>query len=149
MIAKRWTNLGNGDSRTDPASPALMVESEGVGITSNGLNYLGGMAMGCTRTSVIANDTLTAMNLNRISFVVMTNGSEYTFPMPKTPVIGQILIVVQGNAKINFDPQGKTIYCGGKIKTTSDKFYSSTVGQFNIFIYDGYYWQLQWINQKL
>ena len=149
MIAKRWTNLGNGDSRTDPASPALMVESEGVGITSNGLNYLGGIAMGCTRTSVITNDTLTAMNLNRISFVVMTNGSEYTFPMPKTPVIGQILIVVQGNAKINFDPQGKTIYCGGKIKTTSDKFYSSTVGQFNIFIYDGYYWQLQWINQKL
>lgn len=148
MIAKRWTNLGNGDSRTDPASPALMVESEGVGITSNGLNYLGGMAMGCTRTSVIDNDTLTAMNLNRISFVVMTNGSEYTFPMPKTPVIGQILIVVQGNAKINFDPQGNTIYCGGKIKTTSDKFYSSTVGQFNIFIYDGYYWQLQWINQK-
>mgnify|MGYP004555482637 CR=1 FL=1 len=149
MIAKRWPNLGNGDSRTDPASPALMVESEGVGITSNGLNYLGGIAMGCTRTSVITNDTLTAMNLNRISFVVMTNGSEYTFPMPKTPVIGQILIVVQGNAKINFDPQGKTIYCGGKIKTTSDKFYSSTVGQFNIFIYDGYYWQLQWINQKL
>lgn len=149
MIAKRWTNLSNGDSRTDPASPALMVESEGVGITSNGLNYLGGIAMGCTRTSVITNDTLTAMNLNRISFVVMTNDSEYTFPMPKTPVIGQILIVVQGNAKINFDPQGKTIYCGGKTKTTSDKFYSSTVGQFNIFIYDGYYWQLQWINQKL
>ena len=148
MIAKRWTNLGNGDSRTDPASPALMVESEGVGITSNGLNYLGGIAMGCTRTSVIANDTLTAMNLNRISFVVMTNDSEYTFPMPKTPVIGQILIVVQGNAKINFDPQGKTVYHGGKINTTSNKFYSSAVGQFNIFIYDGYYWQLQWINQK-
>lgn len=148
IVAKKWNSDSSGDSRVDPSVPALMVESKGVGITSFALNFLGGMAAGCIRASSITGDTLTAMHLNRISMVVMTNSSAYTFPLPKNPVEGQILIVVQGNGQIWFDTAGKTIYCGGSIRNNTRKFDSNTVGQFNIFLYDGYYWQLQFIREK-
>lgn len=84
-----------------------------------------------------------------VGLVICTNPSEMTLTLPPNPIEGQTLIIIQGStAKVWIDPNGKTIYCGGVTKTSSNKFCSNTVGQFNIFIYVNGYWQLQFINNK-
>lgn len=132
----------------DPAYAALHVDTdEGVGIRSIGGNLLGCIAQNVIRTASVTQKEQTAIDNNRVGILVMVNSSEVNVKLPKTPMVGQMLIVVQGNSRIYFDPvvSGRRLYCCGKIHTTSDKFYSDDVGQFNILIWDGYYWQLQYI----
>lgn len=132
----------------DPAYAALNVDTdEGIGIRSIGGNLLGCIAQNVIRTDSVTQKEQTAIDNNRVGILVMVNSSEVNVKLPKTPMVGQMLIVVQGNSRIYFDPvvSGRRLYCCGKIHTTSDKFYSDDVGQFNILIWDGYYWQLQYI----
>lgn len=132
----------------DPAYAALNVDTdEGIGIRSIGGNLLGCIAQNVIRTDSVTQKEQTAIDNNRVGILVMVNSREVNVKLPKTPMVGQMLIVVQGNSRIYFDPvvSGRRLYCCGKIHTTSDKFYSDDVGQFNILIWDGYYWQLQYI----
>ena len=100
------------------------------------------------RTNSVTPKEQTAIDNNRVGIIVMTNNSTVDVKLPKNPMTGQMLIVVQGNSNIDFDPvvSGRKVYCSGDIFTISNKFRSRTVGQFNIFIWDGYYWQLHYIN---
>lgn len=155
MIVRKISNgLNMGSSVSavnpvnDPAYAALHVDTdEGVGIRSIGGNLLGCIAQNVIRTASVTQKEQTAIDNNRVGILVMVNSSEVNVKLPKTPMVGQMLIVVQGNSRIYFDPvvSGRRLYCCGKIHTTSDKFYSDDVGQFNILIWDGYYWQLQYI----
>lgn len=155
MIVRKISNGLNLDSSVsavnpvnDPAYAALHVDTdEGVGIRSIGGNLLGCIAQNVIRTASVTQKEQTAIDNNRVGILVMVNSSEVNVKLPKTPMVGQMLIVVQGNSRIYFDPvvSGRRLYCCGKIHTTSDKFYSDDVGQFNILIWDGYYWQLQYI----
>lgn len=155
MIVRKITkgsNMGSTVSAVnnvfDPAYAALNVDTdEGIGIRSIGGNLLGCIAQNVIRTGSVTTEEQTAIDNNRVGILVMVNSSEVNVKLPKTPMVGQMLIVVQGNSRIYFDPvvSGRRLYCCGKIHTTSDKFYSDDVGQFNILIWDGYYWQLQHI----
>lgn len=132
----------------NPAYAALHVDTdEGIGIRSIGGNLLGCIAQNVIRTGSVTQKEQTAIDNNRVGILVMVNSSEVNVKLPKTPMVGQMLIVVQGNSRIYFDPvvSGRRLYCCGKIHTTSDKFYSDDVGQFNILVWDGYNWQLQYI----
>lgn len=132
----------------NPAYAALHVDTdEGIGIRSIGGNLLGCIAQNVIRTASVTTKEQTAIDNNRVGIIVMTNSSVVDIKLPKNPMTGQMFIVIQGNSRIYFDPvvSGRRLYCCGKIHTTSDKFYSDDVGQFNILIWDGYNWQLQYI----
>lgn len=155
MIVRKLSNGLNLNSSVsarnpvnNPAYAALHVDTdEGIGICSIGGNLLGCIAQNVIRTGSVTQKEQTAIDNNRVGILVMVNSSEVDVKLPKTPMVGQMLIVVQGNSRIYFDPvvSGRRLYCCGKIHTTSDKFYSDDVGQFNILVWDGYNWQLQYI----
>lgn len=155
MIVRKISNALNLNSSSgarnpvnNPAYAALHVDTdEGIGIRSIGGNLLGCIAQNVIRTGSVTQKEQTAIDNNRVGILVMVNSSEVDVKLPKTPMVGQMLIVVQGNSRIYFDPvvSGRRLYCCGKIHTTSDKFYSDDVGQFNILVWDGYNWQLQYI----
>lgn len=155
MIIRKYSlyDYGTGDYQlvrdySDPAAAALNVDTDGgIGIRSIGGNLLGCIAQNVLITSGPSTKEQNAIDNNRVGIIVMTNSSNVDVKLPKYPMAGQMLIVIQGNSRIYFDPvvSGRRLYCCGKIHTTSDKFYSDDVGQFNILIWDGYNWQLQYI----
>ena len=85
-----------------------------------------------------------------IGVVICTNGSDMTLTLPVRPLEGQTLIIIQGNAnRVYIVPYGdEKIYCHGQTRDKNNKFYSGTIGQFNIFVYVRGAWQLQWMNQQ-
>lgn len=87
---------------------------------------------------------------NGIGVVLCTNGSEMTLTLPANPLEGQTLIIIQGSAsRVYIVPSGnEVIYCGGFTRDKNNKFYSGTIGQFNIFVFINNNWQLQWMNYK-
>lgn len=155
IIIRKYSlyDYGTGDYQTvrdysDPSTAALNVDTDGgIGIRSIGGNLLGCIAQNVLSMSAAGNVQQNAINNNRVGIILMTNSSAVDIKLPKYPMTGQMLIVIQGNSRIYFDPvvSGRRLYCCGKIHTTSDKFYSDDVGQFNILIWDGYNWQLQYI----
>ena len=155
MIVRKISNALNLNSSSgarnpvnNPAYAALHVDTdEGVGIRSIGGNLLGCIAQNVIRTGSVTAKEQVAIDNNRVGIIVMLNSSGADIKLPKNPITGQMLIVIQGNSRIYFDPvvSGRRLYCCGKIHTTSDKFYSDDVGQFNILVWDGTYWQLQYI----
>lgn len=155
VIIRKYSlyDYGTGDYQTvrdysDPSAAALNVDTDGgIGIRSIGGNLLGCIAQNVLSMSAAGNVQQNAINNNRVGIILMTNSSAVDIKLPKYPMTGQMLIVIQGNSRIYFDPvvSGRRLYCCGKIHTTSDKFYSDDVGQFNILIWDGYNWQLQYM----
>lgn len=87
---------------------------------------------------------------NGIGVVICTNGSDITLTLPAKPLEGQTLIIIQGSAsRVCIVPYGdEKIYCHGQTRDKNTKFYSGTIGQFNIFVYVRGAWQLQWMNYK-
>ena len=73
-----------------------------------------------------------------------------TLTLPVNPVDGQTLIIIQGSSgKVYIVPHGnEKIWCHGEARDKNTKFYSGTIGQFNIFVYANDDWQLQWMNYK-
>lgn len=155
VIIRKYSlyDYGTGDYQavrdySDPSAAALNVDTDGgIGIRSIGGNLLGCIAQNVLSMSAAGNVQQNAINNNRVGIILMTNSSAVDIKLPKYPMTGQMLIVIQGNSRIYFDPvvSGRRLYCCGKIHTTSDKFYSDYVGQFNILIWDGYNWQLQYM----
>lgn len=85
-----------------------------------------------------------------IGVVICTNGSEITLTLPANPIEGQTLIIIQGSDKrVYIVPYGdEVIYCGGQTRDKSNKFFSGTIGQFNIFVFIRGNWQLQFVNNR-
>lgn len=82
---------------------------------------------------------------NGIGVVICTNYSDITLTLPVNPLEGQTLIIIQGSAsRVYIVPYGdEKIYCHGQTRDKNNKFYSGTIGQFNIFVYVRGAWQLQ------
>ena len=156
MIVRKITkgsNMGNTSSAInsvdDPFYAALHVDTdEGIGIRSIGGNLLGSIAQNVIRTNSVSPKEQTAIDNNRVGIIVMLNSSTVDVKLPKNPITGQMLIVVQANSRVNFDPvvSDRKVYCSGDLYTLPDKFNSRTVGQFNFFVWDGYVWQVHYIN---
>ena len=87
---------------------------------------------------------------NGIGVVICTNGYDITLTLPANPLEGQTLIIIQGStSRVSIIPYGdEKIYCHGETRDKNTKFYSGTIGQFNIFVYVRGAWQLQWMNYK-
>ena len=148
MIVRKITKGLNMNTVNDPFHAALHVDTDQcIGIRSIGGNLLGCIAQNVIRTDYVTEKEQTAIDNNRVGIIVMVNSNYTDIKLPKNPMKGQMLIVIQGNNRIYFDPvvSGRKLYCSGVIHTTSDKFYSGDVGQFNILVWDGYNWQLQYI----
>ena len=156
MIVRKITkgsNMGSTSSAInsvdDPFYAALHVDTdEGIGIRSIGGNLLGSIAQNVIRTDSVTQKEQTAIDNNRVGIIVMTNSSTVDVKLPKNPITGQMLLVVQANSSVNFDPvvSGRKVYCSGDLYTLPKKFNSRTVGQFNLFVWDGYVWQVHYIN---
>ena len=156
MIVRKITkgsNMGSTSSAInsvdDPFYAALHVDTdEGIGIRSIGGNLLGCIAQNVIRIDSVKPKEQTAIDNNRVGIIVMTNSSTVDVKLPKNPITGQMLLVVQANSSVNFDPvvSGRKVYCSGDLYTLPKKFNSRTVGQFNLFVWDGYVWQVHYIN---
>lgn len=87
---------------------------------------------------------------NGIGVVICTNNSDMTLTLPANPLEGQTLIIIQGSDKrVYIVPYGdEKIYCHGQTRDKNTKFYSGTIGQFNIFVFVRGAWQLQFMNQR-
>lgn len=89
---------------------------------------------------------------NGVGVVICTNSYDITLTLPVNPVEGQTLIIIQGSTgKVYIaPPDGKEIHFGGSIKHSSDignnRFWSGTIGQFNILVFINDAWQLQFMN---
>lgn len=96
--------------------------------------------------SISWNDTIPS----GIGVVICTNSSEITLTLPANPIEGQTLIIIQGSGKrVYIVPYGdEVIYCGGQTRDKSNKFFSGTIGQFNIFVFIRGNWQLQFMNYR-
>lgn len=88
---------------------------------------------------------------NGIGVVICTNDSDMTLTLPANPLEGQTLIIIQGSGKrVYIVPYGdEKIYCHGQTRDKNTKFYSGTIGQFNIFVYVRGAWQLQFMNSNV
>ena len=149
MIVRKITKGLNMNAVNDPFHAALSVDTDQcIGIRSIGGNLLGSIAQNVIRTNSVTPKEQTAIDNNRVGIIVMTNSSTVDVKLPKNPMTGQMLIVVQGNSRVNFDPvvSDRKVYCSGDLYTLPNKFNSRTVGQFNIFVWDGYVWQVHYIN---
>ena len=149
MIVRKITKGLNMNTVNDPFHAALNVDTDQcIGIRSIGGNLLGSIAQNVIRTDSVTTKEQTAIDNNRVGIIVMLNSSTVDVKLPKNPMTGQMLIVVQGNGRVNFDPvvSGRKVYCSGDLYTLPKKFYSNTVGQFTIFIWDGYVWQVHYID---
>lgn len=91
---------------------------------------------------------------NGVGVVLCTNDSDMTLTLPDNPVDGQTLIIIQGSSSKVYivPPNGKEIHFGGSIKYSSDignnRFWSGTIGQFNILVFINDAWQLQFMNNR-
>ena len=102
---------------------------------------------------VFAPNVITVLNNHTIPYgvgvVLCTNTSTITLTLPENPVEGQTLIIIQkGAGRVNLNPGAKTIYWGGSTRTSTNQFFSSTTGQFNILVYVDRAWQLQFMNSR-
>ena len=136
-------------SPNDPAFAINVVKTMGssdgtrTAIQTNGAirGVLAPNAMSIGRDRTIPND---------IGVVICTNDSEMTLKLPVNPLEGQTLTIIQGStSKVYIVPSGNAkIYCHGQTRDNTTKFYSGTIGQFNIFVYVRGAWQLQWMNSQ-
>lgn len=87
---------------------------------------------------------------NGIGVVICTNDSDMTLTLPANPLEGQTLIIIQGSDKrVYIVPYGdEKIYYHGQTRDKNTKFYSGTIGQFNIFVFIRGAWQLQFMNNR-
>ena len=134
-------------SPNDPAF-AINVRSSGTAGERTAIQTNAAIRGVLAPNAISINDTRTIPN--GIGVVICTNGSEMTLTLPANPLEGQTLIIIQGStSRVYIVPSGnEKIYCGGYTRDRNNKFYSGTIGQFNIFVFINNNWQLQWMNYR-
>lgn len=131
--------------------PAMVINVSQKGVTGT---YTAIEANGAIK-GVIAPNVQTVSSSSQIqgtvSTVVCANSSGITLTLPRRPVAGQMLLVIQrgsGSVTINRNSDD-----GAYIRKVGDgndrtSVVSSTIGQMSIFLYDGQYWIGSFLNAK-
>ena len=135
-------------SKKDSPAFAINVIANGFSGTPTAIQTNGAIRGVFAPNSMSANYSQTIPN--GIGVVICTNGYDITLTLPANPLEGQTLIIIQGStSRVSIIPYGdEKIYCHGETRDKNTKFYSGTIGQFNIFVYVRGAWQLQWMNYK-
>lgn len=135
-------------SEKDSPAFAINVIANGFSGTPTAIQTNGAIRGVLAPNSMSANYSQTIPN--GIGVVICTNGYDITLTLPANPLEGQTLIIIQGStSRVSIIPYGdEKIYCHGETRDKNTKFYSGTIGQFNIFVYVRGAWQLQWMNYK-
>ena len=158
MYIKKEIRENSSSSRVDVSQPALLVDSDGVGITSPGGNFFGGLAIGV----LVANSTADGQDAsssireqlddNRGAFVTINNASGKTtkFYLPKYPQEGQMLMVLQINSgTIQFYASNSKLMAFKNTLYRSGEYWTSTTqGQFSVFVYANGAWRIQLMNGR-
>ena len=158
MYIKKEIRENSSSSRVDVSQPALLVDSDGVGITSPGGNFFGGLAIGV----LVANSTADGQDAsssireqlddNRGAFVTINNASGKTtkFYLPKYPQEGQMLMVLQINSgTIQFYASNSKLMAFKDTLYRSGEYWTSTTqGQFSVFVYANGAWRIQLMNGR-
>lgn len=158
MYIKKEIGENSSSSRVDVSQPALLVDSDGVGITSPGGNFFGGLAIGVleARTTTNGQDASSSireqLDDNRGAFVTINNASGKTtkFYLPKYPQEGQMLIVLQINSgEIQFYASNSKLMAFKNTLYRSGEYWTSTTqGQFSVFVYANGAWRIQLMNGR-
>ena len=157
MYIKKEIGTNTTASRTAVNEPALLVDSDGVGVTSPGGNYFGGLAIGvltCKTTSAdqdASSSIREQLDDNRCTFASVNNcpgkNTVTKFYLPKYPEEGQMLIVLQINAGyIRFFSSTKPMAYRNNVITVGNYWESGTQGQFSVFVYCDGAWRVQFMN---
>lgn len=82
------------------------------------------------------------------NMIVTTNQTtDQTIWLPKRPVLGVSLLVIQGtNRQVNFNGNRHSFQQGSDVNSSAN---SNRNGQWNLFIFDGQYWQCIYITGHL
>lgn len=158
MYIKKEIGENSSSSRVNVSQPALLVDSDGVGITSPGGNFFGGLAIGVleAKTTTDGQDASSSireqLDDNRGAFVTINNASGKTtkFYLPKYPQEGQMLIVLQINSgTIQFYASNSKLMAFKNTLYRSDEYWTSTTqGQFSVFVYANGAWRIQLMNGR-
>lgn len=158
MYIKKEIGENSSSSRVNVSQPALLVDSDGVGITSPGGNFFGGLAIGVleAKTTTDGQDASSSireqLDDNRGAFVTINNASGKTtkFYLPKYPQEGQMLIVLQINSgTIQFYASNSKLMAFKNTLYRSGEYWTSTTqGQFSVFVYANGAWRIQLMNGR-
>lgn len=158
MYIKKEIGENSSSSRVDVSQPALLVDSDGVGITSPGGNFFGGLAIGVLEAQTTtdgqdaSNSIREQLDDNRGSFVTINNapGKTTKFYLPKYPQEGQMLIVLQINSgTIQFYASNSKLMAFKNTLYRSGEYWTSTTqGQFSVFVYANGAWRIQLMNGR-
>lgn len=158
MYIKKEIGENSSSSRVDINQPALLVDSDGVGITSPGGNLFGGLAIGVleAETTTDGQDASSSireqLDDNRGAFVAINNapGKITKFYLPKYPQEGQMLMVLQINSgTIQFYASNRKLMAFNNTIYQSGQYWTSlTQGQFSVFVYANGAWRIQFMNGR-
>lgn len=158
MYIKKEIGENSSSSRVDINQPALLVDSDGVGITSPGGNFFGGLAIGVleAETTTDGQDASSSireqLDDNRGAFVAINNapGKITNFYLPKYPQEGQMLMVLQINSgTIRFYASNRKLMAFNNTIYQSGQYWTSlTQGQFSVFVYANGAWRIQFMNGR-
>ena len=158
MYIKKEIGENSSSSRVDINQPALLVDSDGVGITSPGGNFFGGLAIGVleAETTTDGQDASSSireqLDDNRGAFVAINNapGKITKFYLPKYPQEGQMLMVLQINSgTIRFYASNRKLMAFNNTLYQSGQYWTSlTQGQFSVFVYANGAWRIQFMNGR-
>lgn len=158
MYIKKEIGENSSSSRVDINQPALLVDSDGVGITSPGGNFFGGLAIGVleAETTTDGQDASSSireqLDDNRGAFVAINNapGKITKFYLPKYPQEGQMLMVLQINSgTIRFYASNSKLMAFNNTLYQSGQYWTSlTQGQFSVFVYANGAWRIQFMNGR-
>ena len=141
--------LRGGDKNADPNSVYVYEGTNecalGVrcGTAGNGYGYgIINIGMLAThRLTVLTGKGSSDVTLQTEGFYVATGG--ITITMPYNPQKGAIVIIIQQTSKkVYFNGNGHDFYSGGNTRRTG---FSDSNGQWNLFLFDGVYWQCTYV----
>ena len=158
MYIKKEIGENSSSSRVDINQPALLVDSDGVGITSPGGNLFGGLAIGVLKAETTTDGQDASSSIreqlddNRGAFVAINNapGKITKFYLPKYPQEGQMLMVLQINSgTIQFYASNRKLMAFNNTIYQSGQYWTSlTQGQFSVFVYANGAWRIQFMNGR-
>lgn len=129
---------GHDTYENDPEYAALGIETQG----DFCLAALGGPSLfaGMCFASNTVGDRFTADK--RHCFYLCSGG---TFNMPSDPPVGMLIVVIQTKNRINFNGNNHKFRCGTNYSESCN---SNSVGQWNLFYYDGGSWNAIYMNGR-